>query len=281
MKSTLILLLWIATWFSAQGQNPDSCIVFTFVDSLGHRDSISLCLSSLALPIHLDEELGEDLFSLHKPWDDTFEIRVLAQIFEKVGFSKKSALSTSLSDCVSHWDALVMLEVRCRYYPVTLYWDKTLFNSWSCLQNSVFQPTQFGPLQGWWDDAVLLKSTDSTVITKEMIKDHSTTNQDDTLMTRMIIKFEGRSSSIRQVPKSSSFIIYQHHGGEPILLLKQALHQPLITVSTLQGQLVYQKKMAGYAGELVQLSGLSNGLYVYQINTCDGRTLADKFIVTR
>jgi hypothetical protein len=120
-----------------------------FQDSLGNTDTLIFGYDPEAT-WGIDIEFGEE--NIHgEPIDTTFDVRVSDEIdrhHDTINIYDTFSLKKMIvkEDC-DRWPTPIPINIRCDNWPVTAYWDSSLFYT-ECLEGSVFTSVHPG---GWWD----------------------------------------------------------------------------------------------------------------------------------
>ena len=145
---TLLLILLTTTSFVVYGQQFSFQMFFT--DAVGNKDTITLGYD-LAATDSIDTAFGEvNIISI--PRDTAFDVRVSNEWQNRTWYSAVGTYHTKKQiipyTCMSFsYNNIQTVDIRAKHWPVTVTWDKSLFND-SCKYGSVFTSINPG---GWWD----------------------------------------------------------------------------------------------------------------------------------
>lgn len=147
MKTYLLILL---TTFSIAVYGQQFSFQMFFTDAIGNKDTITLGYDKAAT-YSIDTAFAEvNIISV--PRDTAFDVRISNEWKNRTWYSvsgtyhtKKQIIPYPCKDFSV--DNFQTVDVYTKHWPVTVTWDKSLFNG-SCKDGSVFTSMNPG---GWWD----------------------------------------------------------------------------------------------------------------------------------
>jgi hypothetical protein len=160
MKRYIFVVTMLAAYFivSAQGFVPQFEMPFYFVDSLGNRDTVWVgyddSLPGNGTGGHYNEDFDGPLVT--NPFDSVFDVRVFHydDRFEGINdwMLKHIVLGYETiggSNC--GFAEYAHVAIQCKYPPLHMYYDSTLFGINSCRGNAAISNTHlFYVLPNWW-----------------------------------------------------------------------------------------------------------------------------------
>ncbi len=144
----LIFLFLIAMSFSTLSYSQEFSFQMFFEDAVGNKDTITL-----GYDINATDSL-DSLFSevniITTPLDTNLDVRISNEWFNRTYNSTTGTYHTKkqiVDYSCSNWYSASSIDIFTEYWPVTAYWDSSLFSD-SCRKASVFTDISPG---GWFD----------------------------------------------------------------------------------------------------------------------------------
>lgn len=154
MRKLLFFTVFSAciTMTLAQQIAPRFQMTLYFHDAIGHQDSVVVGYDETASFNILNPQFGEQ--AITTPFDSVFEVRATHADDNTYITSKKIIENYELGigdTCGA--SAGVNVFIRCKYPPVTIYYDTALVNSSFCHRNMILSPDWLIFLLPYWWDA--------------------------------------------------------------------------------------------------------------------------------
>ena len=285
MKNVLVFILLILG-FSTSGQTFSFPMYFS--DALGNKNTLVIGYDINA-SYGIDSAFGEENI-ITEPMDSVFDIRLTNYMDRNNDHlpvdihTKKQIIKYHCFTSLYHQ---IELDIKAKHWPVTAYWDRTLFSD-PCRHWSVFTGVSPG---GWWDtgcpsslDVLNLNSIDSVTFTSNRMNDLNdsydyVTDGGDTLDV-FWITFSHRKiekGSVKDLRDARNFIsVYPNPAGEKInfKLEMPSFNPKRVEIYNSLGQMVLQSDQ----WVDLDISTLTSGIYFAKMNMWDGMYSVSEFL---
>lgn len=255
-----------------------------FEDAVGNKDTIILGYDINATD-SIDIIFGE-VNILGQPLHSEFDVRSTDEngFFTTNGsFHTKKQIIKNSCNYQSYFLPVIKIDIKCKHWPVTAKWDKTLFYD-TCRNESVITSITPG---GWWDvgsysnlDRVILNQTNQVTFTRNYENNlggySSYLNNSGDSISIFWVGLDDKiiSTNIPKINPQKSMIKFYKEGN--ILIIENAENNQIenIQIIDLTGQVLIQDK----THKKIDIINLRQGLYLCKIITVDKQIMTYKFI---
>jgi hypothetical protein len=249
-----------------------------FEDALGNSDTLIFGYDPEAT-LGIDPMFGE--VNIHGlPIDTVFDVRVsdeLEPLIDTIKVYDTFSLKKQIirTDC-DKFPTPIRVNIRCKNWPVTAYWDSTLFNT-ECLEGSVLTSVHPG---GWWDVGsasdlwrILLSKKNQVTFTSNI---HDYDEQDSIsifwvamadqrhLLTSTQSKYNENVIQIFPNPTIGEV----HFRGDNKYLINKVEVFDILGV----------EKEVSYQNNILNVSHLKSGMYFIRVIMSDGSTIINNIL---
>ncbi len=287
MRSVQHILIILLSYIGCHLYAQEFSFQMKFEDAIGNVDTLILGYD-IAATDSIDPEFGE-INIIDENIDSIFDVRVTDEWsargwwFDSTGnyHLKKQILKKNCGP----WPTTVSIDIKCNNWPVTAYWDSSLFDD-ICRKGSVLTSV---PPGGWWDvgspsdlDRVLLLDKSSVSFTANWEGDFNSNyayiNEDQDTISVFWIAICDISHllvNVDELDYNESFRIFPNPAKNQIFIDTRLTKLSYgVEIYSLMGKL----QSIDHQDNIIDVSRLKEGVYIVRFTTKNNNQIIKKIV---